>query len=1192
MATDTLSTESLLPADARIELGPIANAVLAPFASLRLTVALFALSIFIIFVGTLAQVEKDMWEVIDLYFRSYVAWIDLQLFFPSTWFPSLAGKVPGTFPVPGGFTVGVLMAANLVAAHLVRFKTQAKGPELAIGLAIIAVGVIVTYFVIAAGHNQGGLQGQPPFTWTTFWMAVRGGLFLVAIAGVCTLAFSQDKSMLQRMWILGPAILCGGLGVWAATTMPSPSSLRILWQLIQGGFAGVVLLVGCLFAFKKRAGIVLLHAGIGLMMFSEFFVSQYAVEGRMTISEGETINYLRDIREAELAVIDRSSDETDHVTVVPATRLVHQNALWLPGAKSESNGPVLISDDQLPFDIRVDEFIKNADLVDLKPDESGYANQGVGKQLRAREIRASSGTDGGEVDMAAVHVEFRKKGSNDSLGKYLLSQIVAANDRFDQVEVDGKSYDVALRFKRSYKPYAIALKDVRKDDYLGTNTPMNYSSDVVLTDAGTKVGEFKIWMNNPLRYAGETFYQSGYNDIGGREITDLQVVTNTGWMMPYVGCMLVGIGMMVHFSMTLWRFLSRLLRQDAKAPVTNTGWKAYVIPALIVLIFSGYVGSKMRPPTDTKANMRLHEFGALPVVYQGRVKPMDTLARNTLRIISNKETFDDETKEPSRLSRRKPQLPAIRWLLDVMSGAPEAKTHKVFRIDNLDVLETLDLPRRKGFRYAEVEFQDKIPELERQLEETRQLEPEARSFYQRKLLEVERRIRAVRLIEAAFARIFPPLPTEEEFNNNREEAMARIQQIKMLMSNSDRLQAMLERMQPPLAVPVESGNDWLAFSTAWNVAYAAQYSPDEIDVPQATLLWDDMLRGYAASETKTFNDAVRDYRSLLAEETPENVNQSKVGFEHFFNHFRPFSYAKVLYIVSFVLVATGWLNASNSYFPTINRSAFWLLVFTFALHTFALASRVYISGRPPVTNLYSSAVFIGWAAVGLGLILELVYGMGIGNAKAAIAGFSTLQIAYALAADGDTFTVLQAVLDTQFWLATHVVCITLGYATTFAAGKLGIIYILAGGWMRPSFGKALSSMIYGTLCFAILFSFIGTVLGGLWADDSWGRFWGWDPKENGALMIVLWNALVLHARWGGMIKGKGLALLSIVGNIITAWSWFGVNELGVGLHSYGFTEGVLLTLGLYVGSQLAIMLFGGIAIYLLRDSPANAKVAS
>ena len=117
-------------------------------------------------------------------------------------------------------------------------------------------------------------------------------------------------------------------------------------------------------------------------------------------------------------------------------------------------------------------------------------------------------------------------------------------------------------------------------------------------------------------------------------------------------------------------------------------------------------------------------------------------------------------------------------------------------------------------------------------------------------------------------------------------------------------------------------------------------------------------------------------------------------------------------------------------------------------------------------------------------------------------------------------------------------------------------------------------MTYGALCFAIFFSFVGTVLGGLWADDSWGRFWGWDPKENGALLIVIWNATILHARWGGMIRERGLAVCAIGGNIVTSWSWFGVNMLGIGLHSYGFTEAAFKWLVLFVVSQLGFIALG------------------
>ena len=169
----------------------------------------------------------------------------------------------------------------------------------------------------------------------------------------------------------------------------------------------------------------------------------------------------------------------------------------------------------------------------------------------------------------------------------------------------------------------------------------------------------------------------------------------------------------------------------------------------------------------------------------------------------------------------------------------------------------------------------------------------------------------------------------------------------------------------------------------------------------------------------------------------------------FFNSFEPFYRALVLYVAAFVLVALGWLGWSRP----LNRAAFWLVVFTFALHTFAVISRIYISGRPPVTNLYSSAVFIGWGAVLLGIGMELIYRMGIGTVIAAVAGFSTLIIAHILASTGDTFIVLQAVLDTQFWLATHVTCVTLGYATTFVAGSSGVAIHFARGADAQSFAR-------------------------------------------------------------------------------------------------------------------------------------------
>jgi hypothetical protein len=116
-----------------------------------------------------------------------------------------------------------------------------------------------------------------------------------------------------------------------------------------------------------------------------------------------------------------------------------------------------------------------------------------------------------------------------------------------------------------------------------------------------------------------------------------------------------------------------------------------------------------------------------------------------------------------------------------------------------------------------------------------------------------------------------------------------------------------------------------------------------------------------------------------------------------------------------------------------------------------------------------------------------------------------------------------------------------------------------------------------------LFSFTGTVLGGIWADQSWGRFWGWDPKENGALLIVIWNALILHARWGGLVRERGLMNLAVFGNIVTSFSWFGVNMLGIGLHSYGFMDAAFRWLMLFVGTQVAIILLGSLPLRVWKS---------
>jgi ABC-type transport system involved in cytochrome c biogenesis permease subunit len=178
---------------------------------------------------------------------------------------------------------------------------------------------------------------------------------------------------------------------------------------------------------------------------------------------------------------------------------------------------------------------------------------------------------------------------------------------------------------------------------------------------------------------------------------------------------------------------------------------------------------------------------------------------------------------------------------------------------------------------------------------------------------------------------------------------------------------------------------------------------------------------------------------------------------------------------------------------------------------------------------------------------------------------------------------LVAVLDTNFWLATHVTAVTTGYSAGLLASAIAHVHLFArmfGLRRDEAFFKETTRMTYGVLLFGLFFSVVGTILGGIWANYSWGRFWGWDPKENGALLICLWELIILHARLGGYIRDLGLAVMTVLGGVVIAFSWWGVNLLGVGLHSYGFTSGVLELLLLFYALEGLVLL--GAAIHWAR----------
>lgn len=374
-----------------------------PLASLRLTVVIFALSIFLIFAGTLAQVDEGIWTVVDRYFRSVIVTIDLQIFMPKE-----VARIPGAIWFPGGLTLGVAMFINLIAAHSVRFKFR-----------------------------------------------------------------------------------------------------------------------------KKRIGIIVTHLGVILLLVGEFVTGFAAEEGNMTILEGQTMNFVEDIRSSEIAIVDRSDPDDDQVVVIP-DRLI--------GTGKN------ITNSLLPFRVKVVEWMPNAQILgptQAPTQRRGIADMGAASELAAIPIPRANGVDGAKVDTPAAYISIFD--GEARLGTYLISVNLS---RPQMVVVNDKVYWIELRFARTYKPYEIHLIDFKHDLFTGTQMARNFSSRVRLVDADRNVDrEVLIWMNHPMRHAGETFYQASF--LKGDTGTVLQVVKNPGWLIPYISCTMVTLGMLIHFGVRL-----------------------------------------------------------------------------------------------------------------------------------------------------------------------------------------------------------------------------------------------------------------------------------------------------------------------------------------------------------------------------------------------------------------------------------------------------------------------------------------------------------------------------------------------------------------------------------------------------------------------------------------------------------------
>jgi ABC-type transport system involved in cytochrome c biogenesis permease subunit len=616
-------------------------------------------------------------------------------------------------------------------------------------------------------------------------------------------------------------------------------------------------------------------------------------------------------------------------------------------------------------------------------------------------------------------------------------------------------------------------------------------------------------------------------------------------------------------------------------------------------------------------------FGTLPVTANGRVQPLDSYARNSLLQLREKTSAHTapwadgffirigqmlgRPKRTDVLGETPRTLKAAEWLMEMMFHPERANERPVFRIDHPDLKGLLQLPIEapadessdaKHFSWKQIAVH--LETLDVEATRVKGLDASKHTPFDRAISQLwnaigiymrtqntvqpqnavdwEKQLNTYVSTAPDARKAVLAMQDGKEYDKDLAEKLVRDFQIFQTMA----------KMEPPLAIPTlpvagnGTGVEWKRTGEALlEVARG-------VKAPEAVSAYARMSTAYRAGQVEAFNAALRDYRSWIAQNASSDL--AKSDKEVRFNRLEPFYKATNLYVLGGLIAILAGLSVAR--FEKMRKIAFWVTAVALALHTAGLMYRMTLEGRPPVTNLYSSAVFIGWGSCCLGLLLERFWRNSVGILVSCVVGFGTLIIAHNLSLGGDTMEMMRAVLDTNFWLATHVVVVTLGYASTFVAGILGIVFILRGVLTKgldSVSAAALYRMAYGIVCFGVLFSFVGTVLGGIWADQSWGRFWGWDAKENGALMIVLWNAVLLHARWGGLVKDRGFMAMTVFGNIVTAWSWFGVNMLGIGLHSYGFMAAAFQWLMGFIISQIAIMALAALPRSKWRSSSSSGK---
>lgn len=611
----------------------------------------------------------------------------------------------------------------------------------------------------------------------------------------------------------------------------------------------------------------------------------------------------------------------------------------------------------------------------------------------------------------------------------------------------------------------------------------------------------------------------------------------------------------------------------------------------------------------------VNTFATLPVQEGGRHKPLDTLARYRLLRFSGKRTIAFQNPE----TNKKEYLSAIKWLMITWFRPDLSKDMPVFVLDNSAAAAEIGIDVSKKGKRDRYTYNELLPgrqTLMEKMREYQEVDSKHRTAIQSMIANLGVNFLDYEMLVTHFdfarkpigenawpediikagqtARISELLPKVSAYLKLHPEAAAPMQNPWMMDLMRGALGAMMSgnqelslRIFPPPVKDIEPwhGPGWIIMGTVQGKEPTA-----------ADLAW---LKQYedvylASGDAAKFKTAATALATSITKAAAERNEAKYVNLEASYLRADYFYYSLCLYFLGLILMAITWASPAARWAGLL-RAGVWLsVVGATALCTTGIVIRCVIMQRPPITTLYETIIFITATAALFGLIAEVLTRKHMGLLIAALSGTvgMFLSIRFETMEGQDTMQQLQAVLITNFWLATHVPLINLGYSAAMVAAILSMVYFikrligsLKGG---DDNARSLTRMAYGFIGAGLFLSLVGTILGGIWANYSWGRFWGWDPKENGALMIVLMCLIILHARLGGYIREIGLHACNIILGMITLFSWFGVNQLGVGLHAYGFTDGVWRWLGLYWGSQ-GLFLLAAFGFWLKERSVRSAK---